>query len=338
MDDKMPNDNTKVPAISVCMPVYNGKTFLPRAFQSLAAQTFRDFEIIIVDDGSTDGSANEGQRLLLDNHLQGTVIRTTNQGAEQARDVACAHARAMVIAHLDCDDIWDSSYLSTMIAILKSHPDLDLVYCDILQESAEGGAILKSAISPWIDLSQASREKDLYIFPSGRFFKLLLGGIVLLPSCTVYTKALYKRAGPYSASIPEARTSLDWYFGLRASRSGTIAFLRRPLVRRYLHGANASGDLVKLTTWNVRVLQSILADRTLSKDERRIACAKGAVISIWACDITLRIDQNHWSAIKWALTSLRFRINWHAARMLVLSLIPRFFVEGVRKIQATVRN
>ena len=79
----------RIPAVSVCMPVFNGAEFLPRAFSSLATQTFKDFELIVVDDGSTDDSLKQAEHLLVIHNLQGSVIRTANQGAEQARDVAC---------------------------------------------------------------------------------------------------------------------------------------------------------------------------------------------------------------------------------------------------------
>ena len=325
------------PTVTICMPVYNGKTFLPRAFESLAAQTFKDFEILIVDDGSTDGSAAQAEELLVRHELHGTVIRIANGGPEHARDIARAHAQGKIIAHLDCDDTWDPSYLMIMCGILRSHPKVDLVYCDFIQESDDGQTTLKSEISPWIDLTQATRDGDLYCYPQGGFFKLLLSGQVLFPSCTIYTSELATRTGPYTEVLADVRTSLDWCFGLRASRTGTIAFLNRPLARRYLHKNNISGDLVRTTGSNVRVLDWILSDRTLSKDERRIARARGAMISIWACDITLRVNRRHWLAIKWALTSLRFRFNWKAVRLLALTSVPRFVVDGARKLQGIAR-
>ena len=323
-----------MPAISVCMPVFNGATFLPRAFSSLASQTFRDFEIIVVDDGSTDKSADQAEHLLASLTLRGSVIRTTNKGAEQARDVACMHARGEILAHLDCDDSWDPSYLSVMFNVFQSHPDVDLIYSDMIQESPDGQTVLKSEVATWIDLSQASRNDDLYVFPPGRFFQMLLNGMVLLPSCTAYRKSLYDQAGPYCKVLSDMRMCLDWCFGLRASRCGTIAFVHRPLVHRPVYGGSTSGDLVRLTTCNVRVLRWILSDSTLSEQERRTALGRGAVICTWACDQMLRIRENHLAAAQWAITSLRFRFNWRATRLLALTLIPRFVIHGVRKAQA----
>ena len=329
----------KVPvAVSVCMPVYNGTHFLPRAFESLAAQTFQNFELIIVDDGSTDGSADAARALFSRHHLHGTIIRTKNCGPEHARDVARDGARGQYIAHLDCDDSWDPSYLTTMTELLQRHPDLDLVYCDFTQVAPDGSTTLKSKISPWINLTLATRDGNLYTFSRGQFFKLLLGGQVLFPSCTMYTKALATRTGPYTPDLADVRTSLDWYFGLRASRTGAIAFLNRSLVRRYLHDNNVSGDLLKTTGSNVRVINQILSDQTLTPGERRVARARGAMISTWAADISLRVNQNHLTAIQWSLRSIRYRPNRRAAWLLLLSFVPRALVAIVRRAQRAVRH
>lgn len=334
-----PQNNERAPSVSVCMPVFNGAKFLPGAFSSLAAQTFRDFELIVVDDGSTDDTADQAEGLLAAHGLQGRVIRSSaNQGCEQARDVACMHARGEIIAHLDCDDTWDKGYLAVVFGILQSHSEVDLVYCDIIQESPDGTRVLKSKVATWIDLSQANRDNDLYVFPAGRFFKLLLNGTVLLPSCTVYRKALYIQAGPYSKVLSDMRMSLDWCFGLRASRHGTIGFVNRPLVHRAVHESNTSGDLVRVMACNVRVLRWVLADPVLSEEERRVALARGAVICTWACDAMLRVRGSRWGAAKWAITSLRFRFNRSAATLLALTLVPRFLVRGVRNAQAMVRT
>ena len=217
MNESASAGTKRIPAVSVCMPVFNGAEFLPRAFSSLATQTFKDFELIVVDDGSTDDSVKQAEHLLVIHNLQGSVIRTANQGAEQARDVACMHARGEVIAHLDCDDSWDPSYLAVMLGILQSRAEVDLVYCDMIQESPNGHRIVKSEVATWIDLSQASRDNDLYVFPPGIFFQLLLNGNVLLPSCTMYRKTLSMEAGPYTKVLSDMRISLDWCFGLRAS-------------------------------------------------------------------------------------------------------------------------
>lgn len=327
-----------LPAVSVCMPVFNGSRFLPEVFSSLAAQTFKDYELIVVDDGSTDDSASQSERLMAQHDIRGLVVRSANRGAEQARDLACSHARAELIAQLDCDDWWEPDYLAEMLQALQSQPDIDLVYCDLIEQFADGHTLLKSDIATWIDVSQAARNGSLYTFPRGAFFKMLLRGQVLFPPCTVYRKALYEKAGRYADSHSHLRVSLDWGFGLRASRMGTVAFLKRPLLRKHVHGGNVSGDLVRTVSCDMEILESVLADRTLSREERRIASAYGALISRWASYESWAVHRKHWQALGWALTSLKFRRTWAAARLAVYSLIPRLLVDCLRPIRATDRG
>lgn len=323
----MQEDN---PTVSICMPVFNGSGFLPRIFSSLAAQTFKDYELIIVDDGSLDDSASHSELLMTQYGMRGIVIRSTNRGAEQSRDVACAHARADLIAQLDCDDCWEPTYLEEMVGALRAHADIDLVYCDLIEHFTDGRTLLKSDVASWIDLSQAERHGALYKFRRREFFKMLLRGQVLFPPCTVYRKSLYENAARYATTLSDLRVSLDWGFGLRASRIGTVAFLKRPLLHKHVHGTNVSGDLIKTVGCTIQVLDSILVHPTLSSEEKRIGRSYGAMISRWASYESWAVRHEHWEAMLWALTSLRFRWTWQAARLAACSLIPRSLVEYLR--------
>jgi len=320
------------PRLSICMPVFNGSGFLPRIFSSLAAQTFTDYELIIIDDGSTDDSAALSELLMTQHGIRGIVVRSSKRGAEQSRDLACEHAKADLIAQLDCDDWWQPTYLEEMVGVLQSQPDIDLVYCDLLEQFPDGRTILKSDVATWIDLSRAERRGDLYKFPRGEFFKMLLCGQVLFPPCTVYRNALYENAGRYAKTLSSLEVSLDWAFGLRASRIGTVAFLKRSLLHKHVHGTNVSGDVVKTVGCTVRVLDSVIADPTLSREEARTARAYGAMISGWASYESWAVRRRHWQAMRWAFTSLRFRWTWQAARLAAFSMIPRSLVELLRPI------
>lgn len=328
---------TQPPAVSICMPVFNGAKFLPRIFSSLAAQTFKDYELIVIDDGSTDESARQAELLIAHHDIRGSVVRSSNRGAEQARDLGYLHAAAGLIAQLDCDDWWQPTYLEEMLSVLRSQPDIDLLYCDLIEESADGSETLKSAVASWIDLSQAEQLGDLYKFPRGKFFAMLLGGQVLFPPCTVYRKEVYEKAGRYGGTLPELPVSLDWGFGLRVSRIGTVGFLKRSLLRKFVHGGNVSHNLVKTVGCSVQVLESVLADCTLSATERRIGRGRGALICTWASYESWAAHRNHGQALRWALRSLKFRWSGSAVKLAACSLIPRTLVERLRPARSRGR-
>ena len=320
-----------MPTISVCMPVCNGARFLPRALYSLRDQGFRDFEVVVVDDGSTDGSADEAERLLALYDLTGRVIRTPNRGSARARDTACVAARAPIIATLDCDDWWAPDYLADMLAVLHAHREIDLVYCDLLEEFPDGREILKSDVAKWIELPRVPCEGDVYRFTRGEFFAMLLCGQVLFPSCTMYTKTLYEHCGGYAATLPHLTTSLDWDFGLRASRLATVAFLKRPLLRKYARADSVShASFIRTGTSSIRVLQAVLEDSTLRPEERRNARRRGAVISAACAYDFWATHKSSTQAMKWVFKSLRFKWNWSAVGIGIKAMIPRVWINRMR--------
>ena len=324
-------ENAHSSAVSVCVPVHNGVEFLPRLFSCLADQRCRDFEVIVADDGSTDGSADEAERLLAYYGLNGRVIRTASQGSARARDTACSSGRAAIIATLDCDDWWEPNYLSDMLAALRVHPGTDLVYCDLLEIFPDGRTLLKSTIATWVELSQASRDGDVYGFSRGAFFRMLLQGHVLFPSCTMYTADLYRRTGGYAAVLPELPTSLDWSFGLRAARIGSVAFLNRPLLHKYARADSVSNaSFLKTASSSIRVLDEVLRDTTLQPEERRIARRYGALVSGWCAYESWATHKKQIQALKWAFTSWRFCPNGNAVKVAAKSLIPRELVDWAR--------
>jgi glycosyltransferase involved in cell wall biosynthesis len=114
------------PAVSIIMPAYNVEPFVGGAIESVRSQTFSDFELVVVDDGSTDGTAAAVER-----HAQEDgrirLLRQANRGLSAARNVALQHSRGAHFAILDSDDAWTPSFLGAQIDILERRPDVDIV-------------------------------------------------------------------------------------------------------------------------------------------------------------------------------------------------------------------
>ncbi|MEI9805486.1 MAG: glycosyltransferase [Pseudolabrys sp.] len=104
----MTTDVKPVPKISVVVPCYNGGKFLDQLLTSLARQTFRDFDILIVDDGSTE-LATKAKLATLDPSIR--VVHQENRGLSAARNTGFAHARADLVFAIDCDDQIEPTYL-----------------------------------------------------------------------------------------------------------------------------------------------------------------------------------------------------------------------------------
>ena len=114
------NGNPAAPRISVVVPVFNPVDPIQRALESVFAQTIDDYEIIVVDDGSTDGSGDVVQRLGL--HQTRLIRSPRNQGAAAARNVGISAASGRGIVFLDSDDFWQPNKLARQLAALEGAP------------------------------------------------------------------------------------------------------------------------------------------------------------------------------------------------------------------------
>lgn len=335
------------------MPVYNGARFLPSAFASLSKQSLRDFEIVMVDDGSSDGSADIGRSLLERYGLQGQVITTENRGGEQARDACCLAAKASILAPFDCDDAWEPTYLEEMVGSLQSDPSIGLVYCDFDEEFTDtGGVVRKSTTTPWIQREKAIQAGNhLYRFDAGSFFSMLLLGQVLFPPCTMFRRAIYDAAGGYSPVNPlpkphpwlvhddDARknVSLDWCFGLRASRLTAVAYLDKPLLKKTRHSSSYSGNAVWTAKCDVRILRAVLQDDRLSATDRSAARTRLATRALEAGYGDWRYGNNPREARRWLMESLRMRPTVSTFAYVAATLVPGPVLDSMRHMRRASR-
>jgi glycosyltransferase involved in cell wall biosynthesis len=119
------------PSVSAIIIAFNGEAFLGEAIDSVVAQSFCDYELLIVDDGSTDGT-----RALAEGYARRRpgVVRVLrhadggNHGTGATRNLGLAHARGEFIAFLDADDVWAPGKLAAQVAILRAHPEVGLAY------------------------------------------------------------------------------------------------------------------------------------------------------------------------------------------------------------------
>ncbi len=116
-----------LPVVSIIIPAYNAHLYIGATLESAVKQTFRSFEIIVVDDGSTDDTQSIAQNFY-DRGV--TVISQSNAGPAAARNRALSIARGEYVALLDADDIWEPDYLQTMVGFLNSHPEVSIAFSE----------------------------------------------------------------------------------------------------------------------------------------------------------------------------------------------------------------
>lgn len=112
------------PRFSVIMPLYNKERYLKKAIESVIAQTYRDFELIIVDDGSTDNSVTICEEYLNNiTHQTSHIIHQKNSGVAAARNRGVAESHGEFVCFLDADDWWESTFLEEMDRLIAEYPD-----------------------------------------------------------------------------------------------------------------------------------------------------------------------------------------------------------------------
>src|ERR1700730_10120521 len=116
------------PLVSVIIPAYNASNTIVRALDSVFAQTFVDFEVVVVNDGSPDTELLE--RALLPYMSRVRYLKQENKGPGGARTSGILQMRGKYAAFLDADDMWLPTHLSSQIGMLQANPSLDLVYAD----------------------------------------------------------------------------------------------------------------------------------------------------------------------------------------------------------------
>ena len=128
--------------ISVVIPLYNKVGQVEATLRSVLAQTYKDYEIVVVDDGSTDGSAEKVESLGIENLR---LIRQKNAGVSAARNRGIEEAKGEYVAFLDADDLWKPDYLATQYELTKKYPECDVFATNYEMHKANGD-ILKTVI------------------------------------------------------------------------------------------------------------------------------------------------------------------------------------------------
>lgn len=197
-----------LPLVSVVVPFFNAAAYLAEAVESVLDQTYDRFELILVDDGSTD----EGPRLAERYGTRVTLLRQPHLGVGPARNAGMAAATGSLIAFLDADDVWAAEKLERQVAALAADPDLDGVM-----------TMVEEFLSPELDPATAPLKPA----PRAR-----AGAI---PSALMVRSAMAERVGPFNDS--QTGQWADWYRRFADAGLQTIT-LDEVLVRRRLHLAN----------------------------------------------------------------------------------------------------
>jgi glycosyltransferase involved in cell wall biosynthesis len=302
-----------VPNVSVCIPTYNREILLRETLNSVFAQTYKDFEVVIVDDGSTDGTKQMLQKY-------GYKVRyywQKNAGDAAARNRLIELAEGKYISFLDSDDLLYPDALEKMVEAMPNGAENIVVYGPYIAIDEKGDMLHR-------------RKKKLY---SGRITKQLFEDILIHSCGSLFPKKILIESGGFDITLPVCS---DYDLWLRLSLKYDFISLRKPVFKRRRHGGNISKTSFANRSTEYKVLEDFYfkgggrevipyrwAMRRLSKEQYR--AAKSALresMKETACDLLKSSLKKHFhlKTFLWLLiASVQQETKLKSPKILIIS-------------------
>jgi len=242
----------KSPAVTIVIPAYNAARYISDALDSVQAQSFQDYEVIVVNDGSSD--TDELEQILRAHPLPIIYLSQANKGVSAARNAAIKIAKGEFYAQLDADDQWTPDYLEVQLGILADNPDVVLVYpnATIFGDQANGEV-------EFMSLSPSQGEVS---------FETLVRQKCIVMTCVTARMSAIRDAGMFDEAI---RSCEDFDLWVRIAKNvGRITYHRRVLVLYRRHAGSLSSDRVWMMRHLVAVLEKFARTLELAPAEKEI--------------------------------------------------------------------
>lgn len=230
------------PRVAVLIPSYNHARFLPATLASVLGQSLRPTEVIVVDDGSQDGSAEVAEAILGSaRDLAWSVHRRSNRGISATRNELFALSRADFVAFLDSDDLYAAQRLERLLA--GARPGRPWLAFSGVQFRHEGEADTREERLAWRELYRLRLGQAAALPTAG--FALLRSNLAFTASNLVLSRETFQRVGGFDEGI---RICQDWDFLVRALPEVEPHFEPAPLIEYRVHGGNTSRDAARTAT------------------------------------------------------------------------------------------
>lgn len=240
------------PLISIIIPAYKVAPFIRETLDSVFAQSFTDFEVIVINDGSPDTQQLEREI----KHYQDRIIYLVqvNQGAGAARNAGLRLARGQYVAFLDGDDVWLPEFLSNQLTLIRSEDGYDLVYADAINFGDH----------EWSGRTSMESNPS---FGKVTFDKLISGESNIVTSTVLASRALVVDLGGFDENFPNSQ-DFDLWLRLAKDANARITYQRQVLARRRLYAGSLASDPVRSFDGELRVLNKVRLRDDLTPVER----------------------------------------------------------------------
>jgi glycosyltransferase involved in cell wall biosynthesis len=236
--------NKKKPRVSVIIPTYNRGWIVKEAIESVLAQDYRDFELIVVDDGSTDNTDD------ILNSYRGDIMvfRQENQGVSAARNRGLAEASGRFITFLDSDDLWLPQKLFRQVEFFNKNPEAQICQTE----------------ETWIRKGVRVNPKKRHKKPRGMIFEPSLALCLVSPSAVMIRRSLFEKVGGFDETLPACE---DYDLWLRISCRYPVYLIETSLIiKRGGHNDQLSASS-GLDKFRIKSLTKIIESGLLSKTQ-----------------------------------------------------------------------
>lgn len=221
----------KDPVLSIIIPLYNHEKYIKKAIESVIRQTYPFWELIIIDDGSFDHSAEIAGRFQ-DKRIR--LVMQKNAGAHQAINRGLEMAKGEYLAILNSDDLYEKKRFEIMLQYMQEHTEVGFScsYLYVINEKGRKLGVKKgwSNMEPWLLENPQMSFQDPYDFKKNLF----VSNFISTTSNFLFRRSLYEKIG----GMRNLRFAHDWDFALRAAEVTQCKIIEQPLMRYRVHEAN----------------------------------------------------------------------------------------------------
>ncbi len=270
--------------VSVIIPSYNSAAYLAEAIDSAFKQTFKNIEIIVIDDGSSDNTADIIKPYL--NRIQ--YYKKQNAGPASARNVGLSHAKGDYVAFLDADDVWVPEKLEKQLKLIESNPAIGIVTCGEHQMDVNGKVF---------DSTRYIQYKDKNEFLNQMLIKNMVGG----GSCCVVRRKCFDRIGLFDENL---RGTEDWDMWMRLAEEYEVASIAEPLfyARIVPNSVSSLQNSMKMFNNEIKLLDKVFSsNKSLSTTQK----ARSYAFRYLAVAKSLRLNGDFSQAKDFALRAFR---------------------------------
>lgn len=232
--------------VSVIIPTFNRASTIIRAVDSVLAQSYQDFELIIVDDGSTDNTKELLAQYIQENKV--IYLYQENGGVSKARNYAVSKAKGQWISFLDSDDAWLENKLELQVRYIESHPETKLIHGEEI----------------WIRNGKRVNPKKKHQKSGGQIFKRSLELCLISPSAVMLRRDLFLEMDGFREDFEVCE---DFDLWLKITSLYEVAFIEEPIIMKFGgHEDQLSRKFFAMDYWRIKSLFWILENRELDRD------------------------------------------------------------------------